>query len=119
MNADRGGRPREFFRNWIVALALAAVAAAQPVYLRDAIAALQRGDFPAAERELRRQAAAHADDALAQSLLGVALDNQKRVAEGAPFHARAVQLAPRSPDVLNNYAAHLWIAGDFPAARKT
>jgi tetratricopeptide (TPR) repeat protein len=91
---------------------------AQPAYLRDAISALQRGDFAAAEAELRRQVAAHADDGLTVSLLGVALDNQKRVGEAGSFHERAVRLAPRSADVLNNYAAHLWIAGDSAAARK-
>jgi tetratricopeptide (TPR) repeat protein len=97
---------------------LATAVFAQPPYLRDAVSWLQRGDFPAAERELRRQVSAHPDDALALSLLGVALDNQKRISEAGAFHDRAVAAAPRSTDVLNNYAAHLWIAGDYAASRK-
>ena len=93
----------------------AAVALAQPAdpaaRIRDAIAAMQRGDFPSAEKKLRTEIGAHPDDAMALSLLGVALDNLKRGPEAADFHRRAVAKAPRSPDVLNNYAAHLWFAG--------
>ncbi len=91
---------------------------AQPPALRDGIAAMQRGDFPSAERELRKQVATHPEDALALSLLGATLDNLKRVPEAAVFHDRAVAKAPRSADVLNNYAAHLWIAGKEAEARK-
>ena len=56
---------------------------AQPPGLREAVAAMQRGEFPAAERQLRSQVAAHPDDALALSLLGVTLDNLKRITEAA------------------------------------
>jgi len=99
-------------------LLFAATAFAQPLAPDDAVAAMQRGDFATAERELRRQVSAHPEDALALSLLGSALDNLKRIPEAGVFHERAIAQAPRSPDVLNNYAAHLWLAGDFAASRK-
>src|SRR5207247_1986340 len=35
-----------------------------------------------------------------------------------PFHDRAVAKAPRHIDVLNSYAAHLWMAGNDDDARK-
>jgi tetratricopeptide (TPR) repeat protein len=85
--------------------------------MRDAIAAMQRGDFQSAERQLRVEVAAHPDDALALSLLGAALDNLKKFPEAAGFHSRAVAKAPRSTDVLTSYAAHLWIAGNAEEAR--
>ena len=74
------------------------------------MAALGRGDFATAERQLRTEIAAHPNDAWPLSLLGAALDNLKRVPEADAFHRRAVAKAPRSIDVLNNFAAHLWLA---------
>src|SRR4051812_40341294 len=103
-----------------LALALLAIsqAVAQPPALRDAVTAMQRGDFTTAERELRRQIAARPDDTLALSLLGATLDRANRIAEAESYHDRAIALAPRSPDVLNNYAAHLWIAGKPDESRQ-
>jgi Flp pilus assembly protein TadD len=105
-----------------IAWLCAAVALAQTVdhgaALRDAVAAMQRGDFQSAERQLRGEVAAHPDDALALSLLGAALDNLKKFSEAAGFHSRAVAKAPRSTDVLTSYAAHLWIGGNEEEARK-
>ena len=50
------------------------------------------------------------------SLLGVALDNQKKIAEAEEFHRRALAGAPHSPEILNNYGTHQWIAGQFDKA---
>ncbi len=86
--------------------------------VRGAVAAMQRGDFQSAERQLRGEVAAHPDDALTLSLLGAALDNLKKFTEAAGFHNRAVAIAPRSTDVLTSYAAHLWIAGNEEEARR-
>ena len=95
---------------WLyIALVLPDVVAQSPG-VRDALAAMQSGDFPSAERKLRGEVAAHPDDVSALSLLGVTLDNLDKVHEAAEFHRRAVAKAPRSIDVLNNYAAHEWIA---------
>lgn len=86
--------------------------------VRDAMAALERGDFPAAEQKLRSAIAAHPDDAWTLSLLGATLDNLKRIPEADVYHRRAIAQAPRSTEVLNNYAAHLWISGDEREAAK-
>ena len=92
-------------------------AAGDGAVFRDALAAVQRGDFRAAEQKLRTEVAAHPDGAPALSLLGVALDNLNRFQEAAEFHRRAVAAAPRSADILNNYGNHLAATGEDAAAR--
>ncbi len=99
-----------------VALLLAADAGAAK---RDAIAAMQRGDYAAAEKMLRGVAVAPAADGEAMSLLGVALDYQKKLAEAGEFHRKAVTLLPRSTAALTNYANHLILAGDAGRAETT
>jgi tetratricopeptide (TPR) repeat protein len=84
--------------------------------LPDAVAAMQRGDFIAAEKMLRAEAASHPGDAMTLSLLGAALDNLKRFADADPYHRSAVARSPRSVDVLNNFAAHLMLSGHEPEA---
>lgn len=91
-------------------------AADQSAAAREAVAAMQRGDFSSAERTLRGEIQQHPEDAWALSLLGVALDNQKRIPEAADFHSRAVEKAPRSAEILNNYGTHLWSAGEYEKA---
>jgi protein SCO1 len=86
--------------------------------IQDALAALQRGDFTAAEQKLRAELQAHPNEAPALTLLGVALDNLRKFPEADAVHRRAVANAPRAPDVLNNYANHLLGAGDEAGARK-
>ncbi|HYW42922.1 MAG TPA: tetratricopeptide repeat protein [Bryobacteraceae bacterium] len=103
----------------IAVLLLAASAgrsAAQTAAARDAAAAMQRGDFQAAEKILRAEVQQHPGDSWASSLLGVALDNQKRIPEADEFHRRAVAAAPNSADILNNYGTHLWLAGQYDKA---
>ena len=75
--------------------------------IREALGALQRGDFPAAEATLRSELKARPSDGAALTLLGVALDNQKKFQEAADAHRRAAEISPNSPDVWNNYANHL------------
>lgn len=91
---------------------------ANPAAIQDALAALQRGDFSAAEQKLRARLQTHPNEAPALTLLGVALDNLRKFPEAGVVHRRAVANAPRSPDVLNNYANHLIGAGDEAGARK-
>ncbi|MCX6628219.1 MAG: tetratricopeptide repeat protein [Candidatus Solibacter sp.] len=93
--------------------------AAQNTAVQSAAAAMQRGDFQAAEKTLRSEVETHAGDSWAVSLLGVALDNQKRLPEAEEFHRRAVALSPRSAEILNNYGTHQWIAGQFDKAEIT
>jgi Flp pilus assembly protein TadD len=86
--------------------------------LRDGVTALQRGDFAGAEMVLRAEVQAHPDEAMAWSLLGVALDGQKKLEEAADAHRKAVAAGGSDPDVLSNYGNHLVAAGDDAAARE-
>ncbi len=86
--------------------------------IRTALAALQRGDFAAAEQTLRPEVKARPTDAAALTLLGVALyDSPKEIPGGgedfpqAGFCERA-----EFPDVWNNYANHLLATGDETGA---
>jgi len=99
-------------------LCIAAARAADDATIRDALAALQRGDFVSAEQKLRAEIRVHPNDGAALTLLGVALDGQKKFQEADEVHRRAVANAPRSPDALNNYANHRLDAGDEEGARK-
>ncbi len=101
----------------LVAAALG-LSADGPPAIREALAALQRGDFAAAEQLLRPEVKVRPADSGALTLLGVALDSQKKYREAAEMHRRAAAAAPNSPDVLNNYANHLLGTGDAPGARK-
>ena len=62
-------------------LAALCVAADLAPGVREAAAALQRGDFPAAETRLRAELKLRPNDVAALSLLGVALDNQRKFSE--------------------------------------
>jgi len=84
--------------------------------IRTALAALQRGDFAGAEQTLRPEVKARPNDAPALTLLGVALDGQKKFREAEEVHHRAAANAPNSPDVWNNYANHLMGTGDEAGA---
>jgi tetratricopeptide (TPR) repeat protein len=88
----------------------------QPI--REALIALQRADFPAAEKALRPEVAAHPANGAALTLLGVALDGQQKFAEALEIHRRASASAPKSPDVWNNYANHLLGTSDPEGARR-
>jgi tetratricopeptide (TPR) repeat protein len=99
----------------VSALAIAAAAEDGPA-IRSALAALQRGDFAAAEQTLRPEVLSHPNDASALTLLAVALDGQRKFPEAEDLHRRAAASAPNSPDVLNNYANHLLSTGDEAGA---
>ena len=81
-----------------------------------ASAAIQRGDFQAAETQLRKEIDAHPGDARAFSLLGVALDGQQKVGDARDAHRRAVELLPDSAETLNNFGAHLWRSASYAEA---
>ena len=102
-----------------VLLALATgLAADDETAIRQALAALQRGDFAAAEQTLRPEVKARPNDASVLTLLGVALDSQKKFKEAEDVHRRAVANAPESPDAWNNYANHLLGTGDEAGATR-
>jgi Flp pilus assembly protein TadD len=106
-------------RYFVALLAVAAgLAADHTAAIRDALAALQRGDFAAAEGMLQAEVKARPNDSDALTLLGVALDGQKKYPEAEEAHRRAAANGPNSPDVWNNYANHLVGTGDDEGARK-
>jgi tetratricopeptide (TPR) repeat protein len=106
-----------FLRCFSVWLAVAAgLAGDDSPAIRSALAALQRGDFAAAEQVLRPEVNARPNDASALTLLGVALDNEKKLEEAGDIHRRAVASAPNSPDAWNNYANHVLATGDEAGA---
>jgi tetratricopeptide (TPR) repeat protein len=104
---------------WLFALFCLSGGGDQTTATRDAAIAMQKGDFQTAEKILRAEAGAHPEDSWALSLLGVALDNQKRIAEAEEFHRRAVASSPHSAEILNNYGTHQWSAGEFDKAENT
>jgi predicted Zn-dependent protease len=80
--------------------------------LREAAAALQRGDFTLAESRLRAELKIHPVDAEALSLLGMVLDARKQFTEADVQYRKAIAAAPRSAAVLGRYANHLLATGD-------
>lgn len=85
---------------------------------QNAIAAIERQDFPAAEQLLRAQLKLQPNDAETLSLLGIALDQQRRFPEAREFHRRAVAAAPRSTAALYNFANSMLAAGDEKSAQE-
>ena len=85
--------------------------------VQQAVADLQHQDYKSAEQKLRAELKLHPNDSETLSLLGIALDEQKRFPEAAEFHKRAVAISPRSTAVLYNYANSLLATGDQKTAR--
>jgi tetratricopeptide (TPR) repeat protein len=95
------------------------VPAATPDLLNTANAAILRQDFPEAEKLLRANLKLHPASAETMSLLGMALDAGKKLAEADALHKRAIAAAPRSATILARYGQHLLVAGDPKGARET
>jgi len=91
-------------------------AAADSAALRDAAAALQKGDLAGAESTLRNELKLHPADPDALSMLGMVLDGRKQFSEADPLYRKAIANAPRSAPVLGRFANHLLAAGDEKGA---
>jgi tetratricopeptide (TPR) repeat protein len=102
----------------VFVLASIGLLAADTSAVRDAVAALQRGDFAGAEQILRVELKTRPNDPGVLTLLGVALDNEKKYKDADAIHRRATLAGASSPDVWNNYANHLIGSGDEEGARK-
>ena len=73
-----------------------------------------------AEQKIRAELlATHPDEAEALSLLGVALDNQKKFQDANDAHLGAIAKDPNSPGMLHNYGNHLLLTGDLKGAHDT
>ncbi len=101
----------------VAILAAVSLAAELAPGVRDAAGAIQRGEFAAAEAKLRGELKLRPNDLDAVSLLGVALDNQRKFAEAEPLHRRAIAAAPPSVLAFDNYGNHLLLTGDQRGAR--
>jgi len=84
--------------------------------LRDAAAALQRGDLAAAERGFATVLAAEPANVQALHLLGIVRAQQGRMAEAESLMARAVTADPRAADVRVNHGNVLNLLGRFDDA---
>ena len=105
-------------RWWVVLLVVLTASAQVRPTIQEALTALGRGDFASAEQTLRADLLGHPGDSSTLTLLGVALDNQRKFAEADEMHRRAVTSAPQSVDALSNYANHLLNTGKEDEARK-
>ena len=72
---------------------------------------LLAGDLESAEDSARKAARIDPRSAAAQTLLGLVADRRGRVDEAGEHYRRALDLAPASGVMLNNYAAWLCSAG--------
>lgn len=100
----------------VMSLAAFVAQAADDAILRNAAAAMQRGDYAGAESMLRAELKTHPDDADVLSVLGMVLDARKEFAAADALYRKAVAAAPRSAPVLGRYANHLLAAGDDKGA---
>lgn len=78
---------------------------------------LDRGDFPAAEREFQTALRLRPDYPFALSNLGVLRVRQGRPAEAVPWFERAIRLDPTYADAYANLGAAHEAVGDRAAAR--
>ncbi len=83
-------------------------AAPSQTAIRDAAAALARGDFVSAEQKLRAELRDHPDEVEALALLGAALHGQKKSREAEEIGRRALATGGRHPGA--NYAAGMALA---------
>ena len=97
--------------------ALLAQPAVEPS-LDAAAAAYQQGRMPDAARILGLILKNHPDDAGALVLMGAVLDAGQHYADAEAYYSRALQIAPASPQVLNNAGNHYLAAGDRSRARE-
>ncbi len=80
-------------------------------------AAIQKGDFPRAESQLRAALAQYPRDPRALEMLGVVLDGEKKYAEAGIYYHKALQLDPHSVSILNNLANHDLAVGNIVEAQ--
>jgi tetratricopeptide (TPR) repeat protein len=82
-----------------------------------AASAFQHGQLDEAEHELRTAVAAQPNRPDLLGLLALVLDAKKQYQQAEPFHERALQLAPRSAGLWNNFGNHFLASGHYTQAR--
>ncbi len=84
----------------------------------EAASAFQQGRLDEAERRLKSAIAIEPDRPDLLGLLGVVLDAKKEYEQAEVFHQRALNLAPRSAGLWNNFGNHYLARGNDDQARK-
>lgn len=79
----------------------------------------QQGQVADAESALRSVLRAHPRDLPALSLMAVILDSQRNYSEAEGFYRRALEIAPKSPAILNNLGNHYLATGNPKKAEET
>jgi tetratricopeptide (TPR) repeat protein len=90
---------------------------AQQPGLDDAVAAYRAGKTDEAKRLLGPYLEKHPKETAALVLMGAVLDAGQEYEGAEPYYRRALDLAPKSPQVLNNAGNHYLAAGDRSRAR--
>ena len=75
------------------------------------IAYLQQGQLALAKDKLQKALAQNSRDPIAHSAMGMLSERLGELREADRFYKQALRLAPKSPDVLNNYAVFLCRTG--------
>ncbi len=114
----RGSDMGSLFRLLLCLSLLPVLAPAQSNELATAVSAWQRGDLQGAEAQLQSILKAHPNDVPALGLLGVVLDTEKNYSAADGVYRRALVIAPRSVELLNNYGNHLLALGKSTDAAK-
>ena len=84
----------------------------------EAASEFQHGQLDQAEQQLRSAIAATPNRPDLLGLLGLVLDAKKEYKDAEPFHERALQLAPRSSGLWNNFGNHCLASGNYTEARR-
>jgi tetratricopeptide (TPR) repeat protein len=79
----------------------------------------QVGRVADAEAALESVLRAHPRDVSALSLMAVILDSQRNYSQAEEFYRRALQIAPRSPVILNNLGNHYVGTGNLKKAEES
>jgi len=98
--------PGKIFIGWVI-LAGVLIFAQQPtpdLALDEAASAFEQGKASEAEQKVQSVLEKHPSDLRALLLAGAILDSEQRYSQAEPYHQRALKIAPRSAQVLNNVA---------------
>jgi tetratricopeptide (TPR) repeat protein len=106
------------FAKLVLALAYLGVLFGQRTALDEAAAAFEQGRAAEAGQKLDTFLKDHPADLRALLLKGAVLDSLERYSEAESHYQRALKVAPRSAQVLNNVANHYLASGNRTRARE-
>jgi tetratricopeptide (TPR) repeat protein len=103
---------------WCVAGVAGLAQTESPDAYTEAVFAFQRGKLEPAEQKLRVAIAGEPDRPDLLGLLALVLDAKKEYEQAEPFHQRALDLAPQSAGLWNNFGNHYLARGNDAQAGK-